>query len=152
MSSRKSDGFQLWGAVVAIGVILGIIASLITLYVFFVGTPGSRAPASEGGSVAPTWRNVPSFSSGAHDILLGIAALAPNDIWAIGDFSTDGHIYQGLTEHWDGGTWRQVASANPGADDTEPISLAARPPHALWAVGSYTNSGFIRTLVLRLGQ
>ena len=45
--------------------------------------------------------------------LYSVAAIGPNDVWAVGSYTGTGG-YQTLTEHWDGGQWSIVPSPNPG--------------------------------------
>src|SRR5439155_959816 len=62
-----------------------------------------------------TWSVVssPNVGSGANR-LFGIAAVAPNDVWA-GGYYTDGTGHQQpLVEHWDGSQWTAVTSPSPG--------------------------------------
>jgi hypothetical protein len=61
------------------------------------------------------WRIIPSPNSGAtdYDVLNGVAAISPNDVWAVGNFmSTGGTGQQSLIEHWDGVQWRIVPGAS----------------------------------------
>ena len=75
-------------------------------------------------------------------IITGIAALAPNDVWAVGnapgspwalDVAQQG---QGLIEHWDGQQWSLVASPFPRAYSQ--LFGVARDPSAagkVWVAG-----------------
>src|SRR5439155_6394359 len=53
----------------------------------------------------------------ADNVLLGVMAVAANDIWAVGDYltSTGQHT---LTVHWDGSHWSIVASPDPGSSNS----------------------------------
>ena len=74
-----------------------------------------------------------------------MAALAADDIWAVGD------VYEGagsgweVALHWDGHRWRNVPTAIPGSgcvNETELTSVAA-PRHAdVWAAGFDQNCSF----------
>jgi hypothetical protein len=57
----------------------------------------------------------------------GLAAVASNDVWAIGDFDSF---------HWDGTAWSVVQ----GAQST--VAASAAGAASVWAVGSYTSSGY----------
>lgn len=66
------------------------------------------------------WSIVPSPNVGPHSVyqsnqLYGIAAVSAKDIWAFGSFfAQDGSGEQGtLVEHFDGTSWKIVASPNP---------------------------------------
>jgi hypothetical protein len=61
--------------------------------------------------------------------LLAISMASAANGWAVG--------YGGITLHWDGQAWRQVA--NPFPQDLVSVSVAA-PPH-VWAIGSDAGSG-----------
>jgi uncharacterized membrane protein len=70
--------------------------------------------------------------------LRGVAALSANDAWAVG--------YRGGTQnetpletlilHWDGTSWRQVASPNVPAGANQLSGITAISPNDIWAVGS----------------
>jgi hypothetical protein len=64
--------------------------------------------------------------------LNGVAAIAPNDVWAVG---YDGE--RTFTEHWDGSSWRQVASPNGRGSYSALLGLSAVSPNDVWAVGDH---------------
>lgn len=89
------------------------------------------------------WSIVPSPSpnvlgaQGEGDELYGVAALAPDNVWAVG-FSLYGYE-QPFIEHWDGNAWSVVAS--PSANTlakSQLYSVTALAPDDIWAVGYYT--------------
>lgn len=71
----------------------------------------------------------------------GVAALAPDNVWAVG--STLPHAGGGahsLIQHWDGAQWTRVNSPNPGDPFTTAgalTSVSAVAPNDIWAVGFY---------------
>jgi hypothetical protein len=76
----------------------------------------------------------------------GVAALAPDDVWVVGNTAT-GRRGDTLVEHWDGERWEIVPSPSPPPDP-----LTARPyaglddvsaiaADDLWAVGHAVNVG-----------
>ncbi len=78
------------------------------------------------------WRVVPGARSpGAEATLLGIAAVARDDVWAVGTLA--GMASRTLVEHWDGRIWRTVASPSPGPSVL--FGVAAPSAHDVWAVG-----------------
>lgn len=78
------------------------------------------------------WQVIPGARSpGAEATLLGIAAVARDDLWAVGQRS--GMASRTLVEHWDGRGWRTVASPSPGPSML--IGVAAADAHDVWAVG-----------------
>lgn len=73
---------------------------------------------------------------GPQSMLHDVVALAPNDVWAVGDRLDEG--YDGtssLVMHWDGSTWKRVPSPNPKDYNwlSEVTSLA---PGEIWATGA----------------
>jgi hypothetical protein len=64
-------------------------------------------------------------------ILAGISAVSSTDAWAAGYF---GH--RTLLVHWDGSTWTQVPSPNPGGPGENSFyGVSADSPTDAWAVG-----------------
>ncbi|MBF6596535.1 MAG: hypothetical protein IVW51_19090, partial [Thermaceae bacterium] len=91
---------------------------------------------------------MPSPNPGsAYNRLYSVAAISPNDIWAVGD-SADGFGlgYDTLTMHWDGSSWSVVPSPSPPGPgqphDTHLYDLTAISPNDIWAVGSYRVTEF----------
>src|SRR5436190_736780 len=81
------------------------------------------------------WRGVtsPNPSSDVH--LAGIAAIASDDVWAVGYYG-NGSGSQTLTLHWDGSTWTVVPSPNV-ATDNDLSAVSAIDSNDVWAVGGY---------------
>lgn len=89
------------------------------------------------------WSIVPSPSPSTfrpQNLLTGLAAIASDDVWAVGSYNSDGGngtalpTAQTLAEHWDGSHWRVVASpALVGGTAFEAVS--ALSPSDVWAVG-----------------
>jgi len=64
-----------------------------------------------------SWSRVPSPNPNAgfaNNELYGIAAIAPDDVWAVGTTGTDTHAYAPLALHWDGSAWTAIPTANGG--------------------------------------
>ena len=75
------------------------------------------------------WNVVPSPNTGSpNNYLFGVAAIASNDVWAVGAYGVLGISAQQLIEHWDGSSWRRVVSPSLAAND-------------VWAVGGYNSGG-----------
>ncbi len=69
------------------------------------GSPSSSVYSHSQTVICGQWNIVPSPNEpSANNFLLGVAALSPNDAWAVGS-----HI-----EHWDGTSWSIVPSPQPG--------------------------------------
>ena len=89
------------------------------------------------------WALVPSPNALAiNSYLYGVAALAPDDVWAVGGTDQSGPPYQSLVEHWDGTSWSIVSPASfPGVL----YAVVALGPGNVWAVGTegYPGRGLI---------
>jgi len=97
-----------------------------------------------------SWKKVPSPSAGSGaNQLNGVAALAPNDVWAVG-FSTatpkpppgqDRVPTATLIEHYDGTSWSVVPSPNIGPNSQYQsnglLGITAVSPTDIWAFGSF---------------
>jgi len=97
-----------------------------------------------------TWSVVPSPDGGILNRLNGVAQLASNDVWAVGEnYNLDVQAYQTLVEHWDGSAWTIVPSPNRGTRYDSLTSVVAVGPSDIWAVGvSQTSGPNIRNLTL----
>ncbi len=84
------------------------------------------------------WDVVPSPSTGKyHNILLGVTAIAANNIWAIGWSATNPGAtnWQPVVEHWDGKQWSIVASPHAGISRYIEGMTAVPGMNQLWLVG-----------------
>jgi hypothetical protein len=103
------------------------------------------------------WTIVPSpnrlLGTGRNQInsLLGVTAIAPSDVWAVGYTVSLDDPYRTLTMHWNGAAWSIVNSPNlsfPGAYNTL-TEVSATSPDDVWAVGgSALGGGSSRGLLL----
>ncbi len=81
--------------------------------------------------------------------LNGIAALAPNDIWAVGyQSSSPGGATSTLTMHFDGTNWTIVPSPNPGGLTSSLAGVVALTDGSIWCAGFYYDGTQGRTLFL----
>src|SRR6266567_860302 len=93
------------------------------------------------------WSIVASPTTGiVEGNLLGVAAVATSDVWAVGDSGSGT-----LIEQWNGSSWSVVSSPNPGSGSSPGDSLrgAVADPSSgqAWAVGQFTAaSGATQTL------
>src|SRR5690242_18692608 len=82
----------------------------------------------------PKWTGVDLATLGA------LAAIASNDVWAVG-YSEDFASFRlnTLTEHWDGSSWKIVPSPNPAGlnQPNQLFGVAAVASNNVWAVGQY---------------
>ncbi len=82
------------------------------------------------------WEAIGSANVNAgRNLLTGIAAIAPNDVWAVGTYVNSGLVYQTLTEHWDGSAWSVVPTPNVGPGNNLFTAVTAIGPGDVWAVG-----------------
>ena len=90
------------------------------------------------------WNVIPSPNKSPIDDseLLAVSALAPNDVWAVGDYQVAfEYEWETLIEHWDGTAWSIVPSPNPaGSDITYLTGVSAVSASDIWAVG-YSHGG-----------
>jgi hypothetical protein len=93
--------------------------------------------------------------SNPYNRLYGVAAVAANDVWAVGSYGQAPHGNEfTLVEHWDGSLWSVVDSPNSGRIDNELDGVAALSASEVWAVGTYGSrrSGLDWTLLVRYNQ
>ena len=82
-----------------------------------------------------SWTAVPTpdpGTSGNH--LYGVAALGPDDVWAVGQQNSAAAPDQGLIEHWDGMSWSVVPSPTQQTASALLDSVAGSGGQ-VWAVG-----------------
>jgi hypothetical protein len=90
------------------------------------------------------WTVVTSPNPGTGDnILYDVAAISPNDVWAVGYYYTSGAVAnRTLTMHWDGAEWSSVPSPNHSFDTYNVLyALTALSTTDIWAVGHYYGGG-----------
>jgi erythromycin esterase-like protein len=94
------------------------------------------------------WSVVPSPNPNSPSGLSGVAAVAANDVWAVGGSGSQAGIRQTLIEHWDGAQWQIVPSPNPSAQYNTLYSVSAVAGSDVWAVGYDANpSQVTQTLI-----
>ncbi len=77
-----------------------------------------------------SWSLVPN-AGGTNEVLHAVAALAANDVWAVGD--------NGQFQHWNGLAWSRVTAPYPGGGGSL-NGLAATSSSDIWAVGWYSDN------------
>jgi cell division septation protein DedD len=82
-----------------------------------------------------------------YQILYGLGAISPTDVWAVGSSQARDQAVQSLIVHWDGAAWSIIPSPRPGTA-SEFTAVAAVSANDVWAVGWYwPASGGENTLV-----
>lgn len=101
-----------------------------------------------------TWCKVASPDPGGaarENQLLAVAVTSPSNAWAVGYYINASYVSKTLVEHWNGHSWRQVASPDPAAPGmgNQLNDVAATSATDAWAVGTYVNTSHVgRSLLL----
>jgi hypothetical protein len=96
------------------------------------------------------WTLVPSPDPGGSardqelDSVVGVSA---KNAWAVG-FYYNGGFDQSIALHWNGTSWKQVKTPDPGSQGTFLFSVRASSPTNAWAVGSSYNGTADKTLIV----
>ena len=78
--------------------------------------------------------------TGANIALTSVAAVSPNDVWAVGSyFNTSLRTPQSIIEQWNGKKWVLVSS--PVLNESGLSGVAAVSANDIWTVGEYNPSG-----------
>lgn len=75
-------------------------------------------------------------SLNAGNRLTAVAAVASNDVWAVGYYWKQS-LNKTLIEHWDGKSWSVITSPNPGGGNNQLNGVAVISANDVWAVGYY---------------
>lgn len=75
--------------------------------------------------------------------LLGLTALASNDVWAVGALNSSS-----LTLHWNGSAWSRIPSPNLPTGSNTLAGVVATAANSVWAVGYYTDHNIQQTLTM----
>jgi hypothetical protein len=85
------------------------------------------------------WDRIPAPHVGKNsNILHGVAAIAPDDVWAVGEMFTS----KGLVLHWDGARWDVVPTPGFGQVTTF-VGVEALASDDVWVIGASTNAFFL---------
>ncbi len=91
-----------------------------------------------------TWTRLPSPNGatgpGAVNELYGVAAISPEDAWAVGQYVQNLPVSSSspsriLIEHWDGTRWSLIPAPNPSNEENRLNAVAAAGRDDVWAVG-----------------
>ncbi len=89
------------------------------------------------------WAIMPTPPTAGRPSLNGVAAIAPDDVWAVG--YCGGCAFSSLTMHWDGVQWTRIPSPDPPGY-VQLNDVVAFAPNNVWAVGA--NDGGHSTVVM----
>jgi hypothetical protein len=93
-----------------------------------------------------TWTVVPAPEAGTNAFLTDVAAVATDDVWAVGNSSTGAGDLKALIQHWDGKSWTIVESPDVGVYHAlNAITVMAADD--VWAVGRMKKEEQWTTLV-----
>jgi hypothetical protein len=85
-------------------------------------------------SVVTTPPNIGTYDN----LLYGLAAVATNDVWAVGNYYYSATEVRTLILHWDGSIWSIIPSPNQGTYSSYLYGVAAISANDVWAVGTTT--------------
>src|SRR6266446_179750 len=114
-------------------------ASALVLFALFVTRPVSAAD----------WEIIASPNLGTQaNSLSGVAAVADNDVWAVGwAWNNRLSAYRTVIEHWNGATWSLVRSPNATNGYNLLNGVAVVAANDVWTVGQAANGNTYKTLV-----
>ena len=91
------------------------------------------------------WKVVasPNVNNSLSDSLSGVAAIAANNVWAVGSYKDASNTQQTLIEHWNGAQWSIVQSPNVQSLFNDLAAISAVSAKDIWAVGNASgDNGF----------
>jgi hypothetical protein len=111
--------------------------------VWAVGSGGAVGSAAQSTLVlhwnGVKWATVPSPNANALNVLRGITAISPTNVWAVGDSIKspfDGvSVSAPLVLHWNGSSWSSVTVPKVGKGSNSLSAIAGRSATDVWAVG-----------------
>ena len=101
---------------------------------------------SAGAQTVPAFTIMETPNLDSNDHLYGIAALSPNDVWAVGFYTTfRGGDFLNLAMHWDGSAWTITPVPNPSQPAVDQLkSVTAIASNNVWAVGGFARAHTFR--------
>lgn len=86
-------------------------------------------------SIVPS-PNGPNPDSGRNS-LYEVSATTPDNVWAVGAYTTGGSQFHSIAMRYDGKAWNTVALPTVGQQGDEATAAAAVSPDDVWVTGSY---------------
>jgi hypothetical protein len=82
----------------------------------------------------------PAGAANGHNILYGVSCVSGTDCWAVGEYGATGIQHRTLALRWNGSSWSQVATPNPGGPPGAWFLAAVSCTAAsnCWAVGHHS--------------
>jgi hypothetical protein len=107
-----------------------------TSLVVLAGAAPQPEPAGlQGPGPRGAWSLVPSPNTGSpNNYFFSVAAIASDDVWAVGAYGNLGVSSQQLIQHWDGTQWTRTEALHLGGA-SELASVSAIASDDVWAVG-----------------
>jgi hypothetical protein len=109
--------------------------------------PGSDWAKEQNALLGPAgggWNVVSSPNTGwPHNYFYGVAAIASNDVWAVGGYGNLTTHAQQLIQHWDGQNWAIATTPTLPTTYNELLAISAVSANDVWAVGSSGGQGLI---------
>ena len=96
------------------------------------------------------WTRVPSPNPGGpvrDQELDSVAGVSAQNAWAVG-FYYNGGFDKSIILHWNGTSWKQQKSPNPGSQGTFLFGVRASSPSNAWAAGDAYNGTADKTLIV----
>lgn len=110
---------------------------------------GGSATASATATACDNWAGTQPANPGATtNSLRGVAVLSACNAWAVGDYESIGDVPETLIEHWNGSSWKVVASPDPGTEDNALFGVRGASPTNIWAVGYRETGNIPKALIL----
>ena len=96
-----------------------------------------------------SWSELRGEQSHPGSVFLGVAAVSPSEIWAVGKASGAGAYDVPIVQRSDGSSWTTVLAPVPAATASGFRDVAAAGPRSLWAVGWAVENEVFRPFVER---
>jgi len=120
----------------------------LTVPLMAAGALIGLSPVATSAATCVSWTGAQPPSAGSTSRLNGAAVVSSCAAWAAG-YYYNGTNYQTLIDHWNGSSWVQQPSPDPGgsAEENELASVAATSTKNAWAVGYYYNGSGYQSLI-----
>jgi hypothetical protein len=140
--TRSSRACGVWSTVTSpnVGTSTNFLNGVTVISANNVWAVGTRGNGNGGLTLVEHWTGTqwkviasPDVNGSLSDSLSGVAAVASNNIWAVGNYYDASNNQQTLIEHWNGTSWSIVHSPSAG----QLYAVAALAANNVWAVGSF---------------